>query len=73
MSPEQFKFQRMKLSQKELAILNIVLSLVAAGAILGLAAYWPDTFPTSMYIVLAIWFVPFGIINALAAKNGKDV
>jgi hypothetical protein len=61
----------MKISQKKLAVLNIIISLIAAGAIMALSAYWPNSFPNSMYIVIAIWFVPFGIINGLAAKNSK--
>lgn len=48
------------------ALLQIVIALVFAGAIIAASYFFPEYYPESTYIIIALWIIPSGI---LAAKD----
>lgn len=50
----------------------IIVSLIAAGAILAASAWLEDTSQTVTYIIIAVWWIPFSILTARSSRKSKD-
>jgi len=57
------------MTAKKIAALNILLAVLFALAILLSSALYPAYYPTSMYILLALWFIPSTLLNIIASKK----
>ena len=56
---------------KSPAVLLIIVSLVAAAAILVSSAFLGEKSDVAMFIIIAIWWIPFSIL-AVHGKNEKS-
>jgi len=57
------------MNQKTIALLNIVIALVFALAIILVSALYPEYSPNSTYIILVLWIIPSTILNILASRK----
>lgn len=61
------------MSSKQATISLIIVSLIAAAAIVIASNLWPGPDQTTTYWIIAIWFVPFSWLTARIANNAaKD-
>lgn len=62
------------MSPKKAIILNIIIALIFAGAIMLSSWLLQDTehAQTVMYIIIALWFIPSGILTAAGVKRDKN-
>lgn len=56
------------MDQKQLATLNIIISVIFAIAIIVTTALYPESHPTSTYILVALWFIPYSWLSVQGAK-----
>lgn len=57
---------------KKPAIALIVVSLIAALAILAASAWLEGSSPTITYIIIAIWWIPFSILTMRGQKQSEN-
>jgi ABC-type bacteriocin/lantibiotic exporter with double-glycine peptidase domain len=62
------------MSPKKAVVLNIIIALIFAGAILLSSWILKDTkhAMTVTYIIIALWFIPSGILTAAGVRKNKD-
>ena len=62
------------MSPKKAVILNIIIALIFAGAIILSSWLLQDTdyAQTVMYIIIALWIIPSGILTAAGVKKGGN-
>ena len=60
------------MNSKQATVYMIIVSLIAAAAIVIASNLWPDPSQTTTYIIISIWFVPFSWLTAQMAKNNSE-
>lgn len=59
---------KIKISPKKAAMLNIIISIIFALAIITVTKLFPESYPNSTYIIIAIWIIPSTLINTMIQK-----
>jgi len=57
------------MNHKKIAYLHIIIALVTALAITISSMLYPEYYPNSMYIIIALWVVIAGLVDYLVSKR----